>query len=323
MSSYFQDRDRYQRSALRCLRLSLRRGRRPANTYGSLPWGYRYDVPLPNVEFDGDNNTREVAVFRPTNSTLNWSTTTGSASGSIQVSFYYPHFVHMHGLYDDDSKTDIAVYNPNVGGVPYFILMLSSTGWTSSIQRWFDVALSPNAIAASSAGSNAAAVRHGGIPLEAQKLVNLGGRYKSRRVLRVWDAWTASFYTMWNPTTSASIEGPCQWGEPRDVPLAGPVDRDGDGRTDLAVYRPEGNSNGPRIFMRAGSGCGSGTSILLSGMTSKMRVWAVTDMNGDAKGDYLLLEPDKYEWHLYLSAASGTYTHTGPYYLGGPGSIPL
>jgi hypothetical protein len=36
MSSYLQDRDRYRRSALRCLRLSLRWGRRPANTYASL-----------------------------------------------------------------------------------------------------------------------------------------------------------------------------------------------------------------------------------------------------------------------------------------------
>ncbi len=110
--------------------------------------------------------------------------------------------------------------------------------------------------------------------------------------------------------------------------LAGPVDRDGDGRTDLVLFRPHGDSANPtsgKIHIKAGSGCGTGSEISLAGLTpdSKLRVWAVTDMNGDAKGDYLLRHPDEHVWQYYFSQPNGTYTSAGAVLLGDAGAIPL
>jgi hypothetical protein len=284
--------------------------------YGYVQWGWQYDVPLPNVEFDGNANTRDIAVYRPTDKYIYWKAI-GGGSGSIYAGFSN-RVVHMHGLYDNDAKTDIVLYDPGVAqplpsSGPRFQLRLSTQSWSTATIRSFDSVLMADAIAASGAGSNAPAVRHGGVAVPVEN--------NGRRALRVWDAHAANFHTMWDPTTSSAITT-CQWGEPRDIPLGGPIDRNADGKTDLVVARPEGNSNGPAVFIRAGLPCGTWSAIYPAGLTEKTRVWAVTDMNGDGKGDFLFLNPDTYAWNPWYSSGN-SWVSGGTFYLGDIGAVPL
>jgi len=285
---------------------------------GQRDWGYQYDVPLPNVNFDGLSGTDEVAVYRPSTQYVYWKRTTASTWNQIDARPLASQVVHMHGLFDTDWKTDLVFYEPSLAR---YQMLLSSNGWSNGqvITRTFDSVLRPDAIAATDAGAGAPALRHGGVPLPAQWFN--WGIFSNRRALRVWDAHTGNWHTMWTPTTSSAVQT-CQWGSPRDIPLAGPIDRDGDLQTDLAVFRPTGN--GPAIFQRAGSGCGVyANPIYPTGASPKSIVLAVTDMNGDAKGDFLFLDPDKYEWNPWYSQPNGTYVSGGVIQLGGPGGMAL
>jgi hypothetical protein len=270
-------------------------------------------VPLPNVEFDGDTSTREVAVYRPTNKYIYWKVAGGTTWNAINVNAaaVRDRVVHLHGLYDSDNKTDIVLYMPETN---VWYMLLSTNGWSMSqaVTRTIDEALVANAIAASSS-SNPPAERHGGVVLPAEN--------NGRRALRIWDAYTGHWYTFYNPVTSSSVTT-CQWGSPRDIPLGGPIDRNSDGRTDLVVARPDGNANGPAVFILAGSPCGTPSALYPTGLTEKARVWAVADMNGDGKGDFLFLDPDTYAWNPWYSSGT-TWVSGGTFYLGDIGAVPL
>jgi hypothetical protein len=287
--------------------------------YGYVQWGWQYDVPLPNVEFDGNANTRDIAVYRPTDKYIYWKAL-GGGSGSIYAGFSN-RVVHMHGLYDNDTKTDIVLYDPGVAQPlpspgPRFQIRLSSQNWSTATIRTFDLVLMADAIAASGAGSNAPAVRHGGVAIPVEN--------NGRRALRVWDAYTGNFHTMWDPTTSSTIKT-CQWGSPRDVPLGGPIDRNGDNQTDFAVFAPNGAAPSIRV-KNTGRICvpGSGEySFSLPGATSRSHVMAVRDLNGDGRGDFIVVDPDAYSWSLWHSQANGTFILNGIHYLGDIGGVIL
>lgn len=70
------------------------------------------------------------------------------------------------------------------------------------------------------------------------------------------------------------------------------------------------------------SPCSGAYTFYPSGLTEKARVWAVSDMNGDGKGDFLLLDPDVYSWVPVLSSGSSWVQGTTRW-LGNPGAIPL
>jgi len=287
-------------------------------SYGQLDWGFQYDVPLPNVEFDGNASTREVAVYRPTDKFVHWKVAGGTTWGSISTGFA-SRVVHLHGLYDSDTKTDVVLYDPGQAQPgpspgPRFQMLLSTQNWATAHVRSFNSALMADAVAASGAGSGATAVRHGGVAVPAES--------NGRRVLRVWDAYAGDFHTMWDPIGAPTTITTCQWGSPRDIPLGAPIDRNADGRTDLVVARPNGNANGPAVFVLAGSPCGTWSGFYPPDLTEKTRIWAVTDMNGDGKGDFLLLDPDTFAWRPWFSSGT-TWVAAGTFYLGDVGAVPL
>lgn len=281
---------------------------------GQMDFGHTFDVPLPNVEFDGNSNTREVAMYRPTNRTLLWRVVGDTTSGTINVAFSH-RVVHMHGLFDADNKTDVVLYDPGTppASGPRFQMRLSTQNWGTAHIRNFSSALMADAIAASGAGSSAPAVRHGGVAVPAES--------NGRSVLRVWDAYTGHFHTMWDPIGAPTTISSCQWGEPRDIPLGGPIDRNADVRTDFVAVRPFGNPGGPAVFIRE-SLCGTMSHVSPSTLTAKTRVWAVTDMNGDGKGDFLLLDPETHVWTRWISSGS-TWVFGGSHQLGDLGAVPL
>ncbi|MCC6664817.1 MAG: hypothetical protein IT375_13775 [Polyangiaceae bacterium] len=286
--------------------------------FGYADWGYQQDVPLPGLEFDGNTSTKEVAVYRPSSQYLYWKVIGQSTWGGIYVRAVQDRLVHLHGLYDNDNKTDVVVYEP---GTARFFMLLSTAGWnpTAAISRWFDSSLRADAIAASGAGGNAPAVRHGAVALPAEK--------NGRRALRVWDPYTGTWHTNWDPTTSSSVQL-CQWGSARDIPLAGPIDRNGDGKTDYAVFRPTGN--GPAIHLKNSgnlciSGSGEYTIWNVPGASPRSAVSAVRDLRGsdDGYGDLVVLDPDRMEWLRYNSQPGGAFAQQALLVLGARGAIPL
>lgn len=144
--------------------------------YGYDQWGYQQDVPLPGLEFDGNPNTKEVAVYRPSNGRIYWKVVGSATWWTIYTRFQFnPNFTHLNGLYDSDNKTDLVSYDEQNGR---FYILLSTRNWDINqvIVRDVNSALAPNAVLAYDAGASAPAIRFGGVPVVAEK--------SGRRVLR-------------------------------------------------------------------------------------------------------------------------------------------
>lgn len=279
--------------------------------FGTLEWGWRDDVPLPGLEFDGDPSTREIAIYRPTDTRVHWTIIGQPSWGQVYVRFVGKRLVHLHGLYDSDNKTDVVVYEPELAR---FSMFLSTVNWdpAQAITRTFDSALISNPAAATDAGASAPAVRHGGVPLPAEK--------NGRRVLRVWDPYTANWHTNWDPLVSTAVDT-IAWGAPGDVPLAGPIDRDGNGRTDLVVFRPTWNP--PTVFICSpGASCGNNFPVAVPGASPRWITSAVPDLagSGDNRGDILVVDPDQLLWRRFHSQ---TFSEQPTLSLGTHGAIVL
>lgn len=282
---------------------------------GCRQWGQREDVALPGLEFDGNTLTREIAVYRPSTRQIYWRVLGSTTNGTISLSATQTTIVHLHGLYDSDNKTDIVVYEP---GTARFYMLFSSNNWNpaQSVWRWFSSVLIADAVGASGAGAGAMAIRHGGVAVPVEKA--------GKRQLRVWDPYTGNFHTIWDPVTNYSIQT-CQWGSPRDIAIAGPIDRNGDGITDLVVYRP--TFIPPTVFVRSANTttcapAGSDGSFAVAG-TPRSQLWGVTDMGGDGRGELLLLNPDQQSWVRYYSAHNGGFVAQATLNLGSLGAIGL
>lgn len=203
-------------------------------------------------------------------------------------------------------------------------MLLSTNNWNpaQAITRTFGTGLIADALGATDAGSQAPGYRHGGVVLPA-----FNG---TRRALRVWDAYNGYWYTMWNPVTSGAIQ-PCQWGAARDIPVVGPIDRDNNGLTDMVVYRPTHTVGNPPVTTPTlcikspptTTDCGGNYHQFTMPGTPRSQVWAVNDMGGDGRGDFLVMDPDQLAWTRRYSTHSGTFTAQPTLALGWMGAMGL
>ncbi|HEY0408242.1 MAG TPA: VCBS repeat-containing protein [Pyrinomonadaceae bacterium] len=268
------------------------------NNFAQLDWG-RASLNDVNVaaDYDGDSKT-DLAVWRPSDG--NWyiikstnglpSVTNWGQSGDIPVP----------GDYDRDSKTDVAVWRPSDGN--WYIRQSSngsgrSINWGESGDRPvvgdFDGDLATDEVVFRPS-EGTWLIRYSNFPL------NLPAA---------------------NPGVFARS---VQWGSAGDKLV--PADYDGDGRTDVAVYRPsEGN-----WYIRLGGGLGGttavgaglwSTSVINWGDSSDVLVPA--DYDGDKKADVAVWRPSNGNWYVRNSGGGATVGPVMQFFGPASGDLPV
>ena len=95
--------------------------------FATFQWGLSGDIPV-SSDFDGDGAT-DVAVWRP--STGTWFFRESGTGFATSASFQWglPGDIPVPGDYDGDGSTDLAVWRPSTGA---WFIRLSSTDYTTS-----------------------------------------------------------------------------------------------------------------------------------------------------------------------------------------------
>jgi hypothetical protein len=227
--------------------------------------GVSTDIPVPG-DYNGDGNT-EVAIYRP--STGVWYTSTNPATNYGAQQWGTAGDIPVPGDYDRDSKTDLAVYRPSTG---VWYILQSSNGTLMSV-TW---------------GTS------GDIPYTGDFD---GDRKYDFGLYRVNDPA--------NPGNNVHyiLESNFAQGFFLRVPFGAatdkvvPADYDGDGKTDIAVYRP---STGEWYINRSSITVGTAQQVVVFGAAGDIAQPA--DFDGDKKADEAVFRPSTGSWYWLRSS---------------------
>jgi len=229
----------------------------------SYTWGNSTDIPVQG-DFDGDGKT-DFAIFRPSDN--NWWITTSSNSSYYSMTFGTSGDIPVPADYDGDGKTDIAVFRPGTTNANWYVYQSSTsstvqtqyglstdkpapadhdgdgkadlTVWRYSNTTFYTLKSSDNA-------SQSALMSFSGYTLTASDPVasaDFDGDSKANYALRNGASWlmlNPAFANMTVVTPSGDASS--------DIPVQN--DYDGDGKVDIAVWRP---SNGNWYIRKSGS----------------------------------------------------------------------
>lgn len=282
----------------------------PTTSCASVPapvqYGSRSDTPQAGLEMDGAAGN-ELSVYRPSNGGWYYRNVSGTFTGSKSLGQARVGVVPMPGLYDCDSLTDLAVYEPNTA---QFKLLRSEDGWSSQVMHQFDPQFVPFPSGVGEDRSGVVALS--GFTTSRSCLV--GGTVlvsRRRRAPALFYPEDGTWNVIWNPTAATSVQS-CGYGAGgTDQPIPG-LDRDGDLRSELALFRPPTSFGGSgTIYTRLGSptSCGGANlNVSCAGCGPKSRVFAVADMTGDGLPEVLVYG---FEGRLTWLTSESNYSSVG------------
>ena len=289
-----------------------------ANIPGATSSSYAF------VAHASDNGKRYRAVF---SSSVNSATTTAAVLTVRSVAQ-----VARRADFDGDGASDVAVWRPSTG--TWFVLT-SASGFTSPIVRqwgnsslgdkvfsgdidgdgmvdlivwrptdgtWYWLTSGTNFNYANMGGKQWGNASLGDVPM----LGDMDG--DGRSDLIIWRQSSGTWYWLSSSTNySYAGSGGIQWGNPSlgDKPLIG--DFDGDGRSDLAVWRA---SNGTWYWLKSSANYSyAAAGAVQWGNSSLNDVTLTGDLDGDGKTDLIIWRPGTGTWYWLKSSAGYNYAN--------------
>jgi hypothetical protein len=243
----------------------------------TVQFGQVGDITTPG-DYTGDGRT-DVSVYRPSNNLWIYGLNQTTPSTNFRATPYgAANDVPMPGDYDRDGKTDIAIWRPSDG----FWYVLRSSDGTLLSRQWG---------------------QSGDIPVTGDydgDLINDFGVVRKIDDTLHWFILQSNFnYTRTYPNT-LSLTGFARFGAPTDKIVPG--DYDGDGITDVAVFRP---SDGTWYYR---------TSNLFNSVAFQFGqngdIPQPADYDGDRKTDFAVWRPGAPQ-PIWLIYNSGSNTATG------------
>lgn len=237
-------------------------------------FGLSTDI-LASGDYTGDGQT-DVGVFRPsTNFWYYGNNTTSPSTNFTSAPWGTSGDIPVQGDYDSDGKTDFAVFRPSNG--TWYVLRSSTS--TAQYQQW---------------GTN------GDIPVTG----DFDGDLKTDFVVvRPNEVGVTPNYRWYLLGSNFNFGFPLvtTWGTAGDKIVPG--DYNGDGKTDITVFRPT-DGNWYSIQSNAANGIGTVTTTFGWGLSGDVPQPA--DYDGDGRTDYAVFRPSAGTWYLNNSN-NGTY----------------